>query len=41
MTKEMVINAVVEQDIRVAIVANGKLQGLFEETQDRFRTRLS
>jgi ribonuclease E len=39
MSKELVINAVVPEDVRVAVLQDGRLEHFFEETQDRFNTR--
>jgi ribonuclease E len=39
MPKEMVINAVVPEDVRVAVLQDGKLERFFEETVERFHTR--
>jgi len=39
MSKELIINAVVPENIRVALLVDGLMQDFFEETQERFRTR--
>jgi ribonuclease E len=39
MPKEMVINAVVPEDVRVAVLQDGMLEHFFEETVERFHTR--
>lgn len=39
MPKEMIINAVVPEDIRVAVLQDDKLDYFFEETVERFHTR--
>jgi len=39
MPKEMVINAVVPEDVRVAVIQDGQLEHFFEETVERFHTR--
>ena len=39
MPKEMVINAVVPEDVRVAVLQDDQLEHFFEETVERFHTR--
>jgi ribonuclease E len=39
MPKEMVINAVVPEDVRAAVLQDGQLEHFFEETVERFHTR--
>ncbi len=39
MHKEMVINATIPENVRVAILGEGRLDGYFEETEDLSRTR--
>jgi ribonuclease E len=39
MPKELIINAIVPENIRVALLVDGVMQDFFEETQERFRTR--
>ncbi|MBW1871723.1 MAG: Rne/Rng family ribonuclease [Deltaproteobacteria bacterium] len=39
MPKELIINAIVPENIRVALFIDGLMQDFFEETQERFRTR--
>jgi ribonuclease E len=39
MRKEMVINATIPENVRVAILKDGRLDGYFEETEDLSRTR--